>query len=84
MYSFTSNIRFSEVDIERNLSLSSIVNYFQDCSTFHSEAVDRGFDYLAKHERVWLMSAWQVIIYRHPRFGERIIKILPDDFNDGG
>ena len=81
MYSFTSNIRFSEVDIERNLSLSSIVNYFQDCSTFHSEAVDRGFDYLAKQERVWLMSAWQVIIYRRPRFGEAIrIGTWPYDF----
>lgn len=81
MYSFTSNIRFSEVDMERNLSLSSIINYFQDCSTFHSESIGRGFDYLAKQERVWLMSAWQVIIYRHPRFGESIrIGTWPYDF----
>lgn len=72
MYSFTSNIRFSEVDTKRNLSLGSIINYFQDCSTFHSESVGKGFDYLAEHNRVWLMSAWQVVIYKRPKFGEAI------------
>lgn len=72
MYSFTSNIRFSEVDLHRNLSLSSIVNYFQDCSTFQSESVGKGFDYLASQNRVWLMSAWQIVIHKLPKFGEHI------------
>lgn len=58
--------------MNRKLSLSSIVNYFQDCSTFHSEAIGLGFDYLAQVHRVWLMSAWQVVIYRLPSFGETI------------
>ena len=39
MYSFTSRIRFSEVDTHLNLTLGSVIDYFQDCSTFHSEAV---------------------------------------------
>lgn len=72
MFSFTSTIRFSEVDMNRKLSLSSIVNYFQDCSTFQSEAIGLGFDYLANIHRVWLMSAWQIVIYRLPSFGETI------------
>lgn len=81
MYSFTSHIRFSEVDLHRKLSLSSIVNYFQDCSTFQSEALGLGFDYLAKQNRVWLMSAWQIQILRLPSFGEHIrICTWPYDF----
>lgn len=72
MFSFDSTIRFSEVDLQRRLSLSAIVNYFQDCSTFQSEAIGLGFDHLTKLHRVWLMSAWQVIIHRHPSFGEHI------------
>lgn len=70
MFSFTSNIRFSETDPDRFLTLSSLINYFQDCSTFQSESLGVGFDYLAKRNRVWLLSAWQVVIYRMPRFGE--------------
>ena len=81
MYSFTSHIRFSEVDMHRNLSLSSIVNYFQDCSTFQSESIGKGFDYLAARNRVWLMSAWQIVIHRLPKFGEHIrIGTWPYDF----
>lgn len=72
MFSFDSTIRFSEVDLQRRLSLSAIVNYFQDCSTFQSEAIGLGFDHLAELHRVWLMSAWQVIIHRLPSFGEHI------------
>lgn len=81
MYSFSSNVRFSEVDEKRFLSLSSIINYFQDCSTFHSESVGLGFDYLEKKHRVWLMSAWQVVIHRRPTFGESIqICTSPHEF----
>ena len=30
MYSFTSRIRFSEVDTHLNLTLGSVIDYFQD------------------------------------------------------
>lgn len=36
MYSFDSIIRFSEVDHRETLTLSGIINYFQDCSILHS------------------------------------------------
>ncbi len=73
MYSFTTNVRFSEVDENKVLSLSSLINYFQDCSTFHSESVGLGFDYLDSVHRVWLMIAWQVKIKRLPKIGEPVL-----------
>lgn len=73
MYTFTSNIRFSEVNPERILTLSSLINYFQDCSTFQSEVLGVGFDYLEPLHRVWLLSAWQVVINRLPKLGEPVV-----------
>ena len=37
MYSFDSRVRYSEVDEDRKLSLTGVINYMQDCSTFQSE-----------------------------------------------
>ena len=37
MYQFQSRIRYSEVDSEGRLTMASLINYFQDCSTFQSE-----------------------------------------------
>ena len=40
MYSYTTRVRYSELAEDRCASLVSIINYFQDCSTFESEDGD--------------------------------------------
>ncbi len=72
MYSFQSRIRYSEVNPDKVLPVSSIVDYFQDCSTFQSEDYGIGFDYLKSINRVWLLCSWQVEIKRQPGLGEKI------------
>lgn len=61
MYSFTSRIRFSEVDTHLNLTLGSVIDYFQDCSTFHSEAVGMNIARLSAMKRAWILSSWQIV-----------------------
>lgn len=73
MYSFQSRVRYSEVDKDKKMDLYSIINYFQDCSTFQSEDIGKGIDYLKEHNRVWLMNAWQIVVNRFPTLGEDII-----------
>ena len=73
MYSFDSRVRYSEVDEERKLSLTGVINYLQDCSTFQSEDLNQGIDYLTKKHRAWLLSSWQIIVDRYPKLGERIV-----------
>lgn len=73
MYSFTSNIRFSEVDSDKRLTLTSLINYFQDCTIFHSESLHAGFEYLEPQHKCWVLSSWQVIIHRLPEFGEKVL-----------
>ena len=62
MYTFQSRVRYSEINQERTLSLSSILDYFQDCSNFHSEDLGVGISYLESRKRVWLLSSWQIEI----------------------
>ena len=73
MYSFPANIRFSEVDADKNLTFTSLINYFQDCTIFHSESLQAGFEYLEPRHKCWVLSSWQVVIHRLPHFGETVL-----------
>lgn len=60
MYSFKSKVRYSEVDRDGKLDIPSVINYFQDCSTFQSESLGVGVEYLKNEKRAWLLNSWQV------------------------
>lgn len=78
MYAFESRIRYSETDSEGYLTLDALLNYFQDCSTFHSEDVGLGIGYMKEIGQVWVLSAWQIVVSRYPKLGERVkIVTLP-------
>ena len=72
MYTFGSRIRYSETDEYGKLTLTGIMNYLQDCSTFQSEDIGLGISYLTEHHQAWWLSSWQIVIGRRPVLGERI------------
>ncbi len=72
MYKFSSRIRYSEVDSKGKLSLESLLDYFQDCSTFHSEDIGVGLGYLEERHLAWVLSAWQIVADRYPKLCERV------------
>lgn len=72
MYTFESRVRFSEIDHTEMLTLPSLVNYFQDCSTFQSEDIGLGIDVLKGQGKAWILSSWQILVNRYPKIGERI------------
>ncbi len=81
MYTFQSRIRYSETDKTGHLKLESLLDYFQDCSTFHSEDIGLGLDYCRDHHGVWVMSSWQVVVKRYCLMGEKVtIGTLPYEF----
>ena len=47
-------VRFSEIDHTRKITVPSIINYFQDCSTFQSEDIGVGLDVLSKKKKAWI------------------------------
>lgn len=72
MYSFKSRIRFSEVNQSGHLDMSSIIDYFQDCSLFHSEEVGLGLSYFQIHKKAWILSSWQIQVFRYPKIYETV------------
>lgn len=80
-YSFDGRVRYSEIGENGCLTLPGILNYFQDCSTFHSEDVGLGMEPLRRRGRAWVLSSWQVVVNRYPRLGEKIRTVtFPYDF----
>lgn len=73
MYTFESRIRYSETDEQQRLAIPTLVDYFQDCSTFQSEDIGAGLDYMERMHMVWVLASWQVEIKRLPRLGERVV-----------
>lgn len=81
MYSFDSRVRYSEVGADEKMTLASVLNYFQDCSTFHSEELGVGIDYLRENGYGWVLSYWQIDIVRYPSLCEKItIGTFPYEF----
>lgn len=81
MYKFNSRIRYSEIDSKGYLSLESLLDYFQDCSTFHSEDIGVGLGYLTERHLAWVLSAWQIVVERYPKLGEKVkIGTAPYEF----
>lgn len=81
MYSYQSRIRYSELDETGHLKIESLLDYFQDCSTFHSEDIGLGVEYLKSRHMVWVMSSWQIVVKRYPMLGEVVtVGTAPYDF----
>lgn len=72
MYEMKSRVRYSEVGADKKLTLISLIDYLQDCATFHSEDLGIGIHYLAEKEMAWVLVSWQIVIERYPEFGENI------------
>ncbi len=82
-YSIDSRVSYSKVGIDKSLKLGAMIDYLQDCSTFHSEDVGKGVDYLLEEGMAWMLTSWQIVIKRKPVHGERIkITTLPYGFRN--
>lgn len=81
MYEFDGRIRYSEIDHHERITLPGIINYFQDCSIFHSESIGFGIERLKREGRAWVLSSWQVVADCYPRLGEEVkIRTWPTGF----
>ncbi|MDE6699203.1 MAG: acyl-[acyl-carrier-protein] thioesterase [Lachnospiraceae bacterium] len=72
MYIFDSRVRYSEVSNDKKINIASIVDYFQDCSTFQSEALGVGIEYLKEKGIAWVLNSWQIVVDRYVELGEKI------------
>ncbi len=71
-YEFGGRVRYSEIDHRGTMTLPALINYFQDCSIFQSEAIGLGTGRLKHDRKAWLLSYWQIIVDRYPRLCEEL------------
>ncbi len=71
-YEFDGRVRYSEIDHRGTLTLPALINYFQDCTTFQSEELGLGNDFLKQEKKAWVLSYWQVIVERYPGMCEKV------------
>lgn len=72
MYDFTDRIRYSETDNTGRLSIVGLLNYFQDCATFHTTDAGLSLSVLRQRGMAWVLTTWQVVLSRLPEIGERV------------
>ena len=72
MYTFDSRIRYSECDSEGFLTMESLLDYFQDCTTFQSEDLGVGTGYLKENHKAWVLNNWQIIMDKPPKIGDQV------------
>ncbi len=72
MYEYDKRIGFSECGRDRRLTVTALIDAFQDCSTFQSEDSGVGFDVLEKKDLVWVINYWELEISDLPRLCDRV------------
>ncbi len=73
MYSFDSKIRYTECDLDGFLTIESLIDYFQDCSTFQTQEGPATMESMAQLGIAWVINSWQVVVNRLPKLGERVV-----------
>lgn len=65
-------VRYSEVDLNGNITLDAIVDYLQDIVMLHAEDAGMGFKQIKDMGTVWFLSTWQVEIINTPRIYQKL------------
>lgn len=81
MYTFESRIRYSEADNNGKLTMASLLNYFQDVTTFHSESLGLGVKAMKEKQQAWVLNSWQIVVEEMPEYCDRVtVGTMPYDF----
>lgn len=73
MYQLKTKVRYSESDSKRRLTYHALLNYMQDCCTFHSEELGESGEQLFAQNLAWILSFWQVRIDDMPKSSEDVV-----------
>ena len=73
MYQLKSKVRYSEADSKEQLTYAALLNYFQDSSTLHSEALGASGKSLLEQNVAWVLSFWQIRIEELPQLSQDIV-----------
>jgi medium-chain acyl-[acyl-carrier-protein] hydrolase len=74
-------IHYYEIDYNKKVLLTSLMNYLDDIAISQSEKLGVGVDSLKKHHRAWMLYKWDITIHKHPVYGDNIrVQTAPHSF----
>ena len=80
-YEYSDRISFSRCDTNNRLSLTSLIDAFQDASIFQSEDAGVGMKMLRSHSLLWVINYWEIEIEHMPGLCDRVtVGTYPYDF----
>lgn len=80
-FEFSTRVRYSETMHDELMSLPALIDIFQDCSIFHSEAIGFGPKRLKEEKKAWVLTHWHIVVERYPHLGEEVtVGTFPSGF----
>lgn len=81
MYTYNTRVSYSRLDKNQVVPIYEIMNLMQDCSTFQSEDLGVGVDYLTSKNMAWILIAYRVKVIKNLKLGQEIcVGTSPTDF----
>ena len=65
-------VGFNGLLSDGSLALPGLMTLTQEASLFHTFSIPGTFDYYDENNWVWILTHWQVEIYRYPKVGNQI------------
>ncbi len=82
MFTFDTKVSYSRVDKNGQVPLHEIMNYFQDCTNFHSESLGAGVAHMEAVGKVWIIISYKIKINKPITLGQEIhIGTAPTKFD---
>lgn len=75
--------QYSDVDLNKRVFISSIINYFQDIFVHVSlsEGIGKGIEYMNAKNLTWVIYRWQLNVYMSPDCKDKlIVKMTPASY----
>jgi len=71
-YSKEYDINYYNCDQNLDLSVVSLLRFFEDLAITHTEAVNLGFMFYEQNKVAWFLTRWLINIHSLPKFNQRI------------
>lgn len=73
VFEYPTYVRYSEIGHKGLMTLPALIDLFQDCSIFQSEALGVGMAWLKHEQRAWVLTHWHIAVDRYPSLCEPIM-----------
>ncbi|MCR4842686.1 MAG: hypothetical protein K5840_05440 [Eubacterium sp.] len=70
MFSYETRLKYTETDADGYLKPGALLDEFQDCSTFQSDELGVGPEYLKEQGCGWIVAYHEILFYRRPKAGD--------------